>query len=120
MSLIKTDSFELAIYSRGNPQADKFALILPCKLDTKDYFGMIRHVNYFADRGYFALSFDPPGTWESHGDIELYTMTNYLMAINEVVKYYGNKTTIIIGHSRGGRMAVLAGTTNPYIKHMFQ
>lgn len=112
--LIKTDSFTLAAYSKGNPNSEKFALVLPGKLDTKDYAHMTSHVDYLSNMGYFALSFDPPGTWESPGDISLYSMTNYLKAINELIKYYGNKPTFIMGHSRGASMAILAGLRSPY------
>lgn len=115
MSLVKTKSFELAIYSKGNPTSDKLALVLPGKLDTKDYTHMISHVNLLADLGFLALSFDPPGTWESSGDIELYNVTNYVKAINELISYFGNKPTFVMGHSRGGSMAMLAGITNPTI-----
>lgn len=115
MSLVKTNSFQLAIYSQGNPNSEKLALVLPGKLDTKDYSHMRSHVDYLAKMGYFALSFDPPGTWESPGDIKLYTMTNYLKAINELINYYGNKPTLVMGHSRGGSMAIIAGATNPHI-----
>jgi len=113
--LIKTASFTLSIYVKGNPNSEKLALVLPGKLDTKDYAHMISHVNYLANLGYLALSFDPPGTWESLGDISLYNMTNYLKAISELIEYYGNKSTFIMGHSRGASMAILAGLTNPYI-----
>lgn len=113
--LIKTKSFTLATYSKGNPDSEKFALVLPGKLDTKDYAHIKSHVDYLADLGFFALSFDPPGTWESPGDISLYNTTNYLKAINELIEYYGNKQTFVMGHSRGGSMAMLSGTTNPNI-----
>src|SRR3989344_6890230 len=113
--LIKTDSFTLAAYSKGNPNSEKFALVLPGKLDTKDYAHMKSHVVYLSNMGYFALSFDPPGTWESPGDISKYSMTNYLKAINELIKYYGNKPTFIMGHSRGASMAILSGLRNPCI-----
>ncbi len=115
MNLIKTKSFELAIYTQGNPNSEKFALVLPGKLDTKDYSHMRSHVEYLANQGYFALSFDPPGTWESPGDIRLYTMTNYLKVINELIESYGNKPTFLMGHSRGGTMAILVGTSNPLV-----
>ncbi|MEK7160261.1 MAG: alpha/beta hydrolase [Patescibacteria group bacterium] len=115
MNLIKTESFQLATYSQGDSESKKLALVLPGKLDTKDYFHMKSHVKYLAIMGYFALSFDPPGTWESKGDIKLYNVTNYIKAINELIKYYGNKPTFVMGHSRGGSMAILAGTTNPNI-----
>jgi pimeloyl-ACP methyl ester carboxylesterase len=113
--LIKTKSFTLAINSKGDANSGKLALVLPGKLDTKDYAHMVSHVNFLADLGFFALSFDPPGTWESPGDIKLYNVTNYLKAINELIFYYGNKQTFVMGHSRGGSMAMFAGTANPYI-----
>ena len=91
MHVIQTDSFEIAVYSKGDINSKKFALVLPGKLDTKDYFHMKSHVDYLAHLGFFALSFDPPGTWDSPGDIRLYTMTNYLKAIHELIAYFGNR-----------------------------
>jgi alpha/beta superfamily hydrolase len=44
-------------------------------------------------------------------------MTNYLKAINELIEYFDNRPTFVVGHSRGGSMAMLAGTTNPHITH---
>ena len=103
---------------QGNSKAKKLALLLPGRLDTKDYPHMRSHVNFLAGKGYLALSFDPPGTWESAGDIKLYTMTNYLKAINELIEYFGNKPTVLMGHSRGGSMAMLAGVQNKYVTHI--
>lgn len=117
MNKISTKSFALAVYSKGDEASERIALVLPGKLDTKDYPHMRSHVDFLAEQGFFALSFDPPGTWESPGGIELYTMTNYLKAINELVEYFGNKPTILLGHSRGGSMAMLGAITNPYVTH---
>ncbi len=116
MNIVSTKTFQLAINSEVNPDSKKLALVLPGKLDTKDYAHMKSHVHYLSGLGYFAVSFDPPGTWESPGDISLYTMTNYLKAINELIEHYGNKPTFVMGHSRGGSMAMLAGITNPHIE----
>ncbi|MBU0706764.1 alpha/beta hydrolase [Patescibacteria group bacterium] len=118
MSIIKTKSFKLASYYKGDPASPKFALVLPGRLDTKDYPHMLSHVDYLASRGIFALTFDPPGTWESPGDIDLYTMTNYYKAIDELIEYYGNKPTVLIGHSRGGSLAMLAGMHNLAVSHI--
>ncbi len=115
MKIVKTKSFEIATYSQGDINSSKLALVLPGKLDTKDYSHMRSHVDHLANKGFFALSFDPPGTWESRGDIKLYTTTNYLKAIDELIEYYGNKQTLFIGHSRGATMAILAGTANPFV-----
>ncbi len=117
MKLIKTKSFELATYVRGQEKSSRLALVLPGRLDTKDYPHMQSHVEYLAGRGYLALSFDPPGTWESPGDIRLYTMTNYLKAINELIEYFGNRPTFVFGHSRGGSMALLAAIKNQDVTH---
>ena len=118
MQLIKTASFELAIYAHGEKTSSSLALVLPGKLDTKDYPHMKNHVGYLSARNYLALSFDPPGTWESPGGIELYTMTNYLKAINELIEYFGDRPTVLMGHSRGGTMAMLAGSRNDRVTHI--
>ncbi len=120
MSIIKTKSFNLAIYSRGHSSANKFALVLPGKLGTKDYPHMHSHVEYLAKKGFLALTFDPPGTWESPGDISLYTMTNYILAANELIELYGNKPTFIMGHSFGGAIALYVGLTNSSVTHFAQ
>ena len=86
MELIKTKSFELAAYSKGLITSNKLAIVLPGRLDTKDYPNIQGHVEYLAKRGFYALSFDPPGTRESLGDISLYTTTNYVKAVNEVIE----------------------------------
>ena len=116
--IVKTQSFELAIYGAGDEASSKLALVLPGRLDTKDYANMRSHVDYLATKGFYAISFDPPGTWDSPGGISLYTTTNYLLAINELIEHYDNKPTLVIGHSRGGSMALLAGTRNQYVTHM--
>jgi len=107
--MITTKNFQLAVRTFGNQAAEQLALILPGRLDTKDYSHMLAHAEYLAQRNYLSVTFDPPGTWESTGDISLYTMTNYLQAINELIEHYGNRPTLLMGHSRGGSMAVLAG-----------
>ncbi len=115
--LIKTKTFELAIYEKGDPNSSKLAIVIPGRLDTKDYIHNTSLVGYLASRGYFALSFDPPGTWESSGDIGLYTTTNCLKAVDELIEYFGCKPTLLAGHSRGGTIAMLAGPKNPHVTH---
>lgn len=117
MNLIKTQSFELAVYQKGSKKADKLALCLPGRLDTKDYAHMRSHVDFLANNGYLAVSFDPPGTWGSSGNISLYTTQNYLKAINELIEFFDNRPVVTIGHSRGGSMSMLAGVNNPHVTH---
>ena len=118
MKIIETKSFELATISRGDINSPKIALLLPGQLDTKDYAHMANHVDFLANKGYYALSFDPPGTWDSPGSIDLYTMTNYAKAINELIEFLGNRPTVLMGHSRGGSMAMLVGPDNQYVTHI--
>ena len=98
MEIIKTQSFELAILSRGDKNSEKLALILPGRLDTKDYVSCVSHADYLASKGYFAITFDPPGTWESSGTTELFTTTNYIKAVNELIAHFGDKPTLLVGH----------------------
>ena len=118
MEMIKTNSFQLAVNTAGDPNNERLMLCLPGRLDTKDYAHIQSHIDYFAEKGFFAVSFDPPGTWESSDDISLYTTPNYLIAINEIIAHYGNRPTVTLGHSRGGTMAMLAGVNNEYVTHI--
>lgn len=115
MDIIKTKSFELATFSKGNKDSEKLAILIPGRLDTKDYANFVDHAEYLVNKGFFVVAFDPPGTWESPGDISLYTTTNYIRAINELIEYFGNKPTLLLGHSRGAAVAVLASMSNPAV-----
>lgn len=118
MDLIKTKSFELAVINRGDKSADNMAIFLPGRMDTKDYAYIASHLDLLASKGFFAISFDPPGTWESPGGNELFNTTNYIKAVNELIDYFGNKPTLLLGHSRGGQVAMLVGTSNSNVTGM--
>lgn len=115
MRLVKTNSFKLAVNSKGNENSKRLAIAMPGRLDTKDYACFNSHIEYLASKGFFAVSFDPPGTWDSPGGIELFTTTNYIKAVNELIEYFGNKPTLLLGHSRGGTVSILAGASNPAV-----
>ena len=114
MEIIKTKSFELATFSRGYKNSLKSAILIPGRLDTKDYVNFVSHTEYLADSGFFVVAFDPPGTWESPGSIDLYTTTDYVKAVNELIEYFGNKPTLLLGHSRGAAVAILT-SINPSV-----
>ncbi len=115
MNIIETKSFELAVNTKGNKNSEKIAIVLPGRLDTKDYACFDIHLEFLASKGFFAICFDPPGTWESPGGIELFTTTNYIKAVNELIGYFENKPTFLMGHSRGGTISILAGVSNPNV-----
>ncbi len=114
MEIVKTKSFELAIFSKGDKNSPKLAILNPGRLDAKNYVNFVSHAEYLASRGFFVVAFDPPGVWESHGSIDLYTTTNYIKAVNELIEYFGNRPTLLLGHSRGATVAILA-SANPNI-----
>ncbi len=115
MKIIKTKSFELATTIKGDQHVEKIAILCPGRLDTKDYQNFQTHSDYLATKGYLAIAFDPPGTWESPGGIELFTTTNYIKAVNELIEYFGNKPTLLLGHSRGAAVSLLVAKENPKV-----
>lgn len=115
MPSITTQSYELALYEQGSADAPQCAVVLPGRLESKNYAHITAHVDTLAELGYHALAFDPPGSWESPGSIESYTVTNYLAALNEIIEYYGNKPTLLVGHSLGGSVAILAAAHNTHV-----
>ncbi|KKQ27797.1 MAG: Alpha/beta hydrolase fold protein [Candidatus Magasanikbacteria bacterium GW2011_GWC2_37_14] len=115
MNIIKTKSFELAVNIKGDPSSTKLAILIPGRLDTKDYCNFVSHANYLVSKSFFVVAFDPPGTWDSPGGIDIYSTTNYIIAVNELIEYFGNKSTLLLGHSRGAATAILAGAPNPNV-----
>jgi pimeloyl-ACP methyl ester carboxylesterase len=107
----------LAANIRGNSDADRLAVLLPGLVDTKDYPHMRDHVERLSrELGCLAISFDPPGTWDSEGSIgKNYTVTNYLEAIDEVIEFFDQRETLLAGHSLGGRLAFIAADRNPNV-----
>ncbi|MCA9308870.1 alpha/beta hydrolase [Candidatus Saccharibacteria bacterium] len=114
MELIQTKSFQIAANTKGDPDAGKLALLLPGRLDTKDYANFVSHLDYLSERGYYTVAIDPPYTWDSPGDLENYTTTNYVKAVNELIDHFGSRPTLLLGHSRGGATAMLA-SPNPVV-----
>ena len=115
MELVKTKSFELATFSKGNQESRRLAILMPGRLDTKDYINFVSHAEYLASRDFYVVAFDPPGTWESPGGVELFTTTNYIKATDELIEYFGKKPTLLLGHSRGAAVAILVGESNPAV-----
>lgn len=108
-------------YIPENKSCNKLAVILPGFLDSKDYEHYSSLGKFLATKDYLSVSFDPSGTWESSGDIGLYSMTQYMNDINNVIKYSQenfNKNfseIIMIGHSLGGRIALIYAARNKNI-----
>jgi len=87
---------------------------MPGRLDTKDYANFVSHLDFLANHGFYTVAIDPPYSWDSPGELKDYTTSNYLKAVNELIDYFGNRPTLLLGHSRGGATAILA-STNPAV-----
>lgn len=89
----------------------KVAILLSGYLDSPDYL----HIKIFAERltllGYKVICLDPCNLWNG-GDISNYTITNYVKQVEKVVNaeaVHNPEDIIVIGHSLGGFVAILAG-----------
>ena len=87
---------------------------MPGRLDTKDYANFVSHAKYLSQKGFLVVAIDPPTTWDSPGNLSNYTTTSYVQSINEVIEYFGNRPTLLLGHSRGGATAMLS-SVNPAV-----
>jgi len=109
---IKTgNNHELAAVIHHPTKDDgKLAILLPGYLDTKGHKHMRHHAKALAKHGLTAVRFDPAGTWESGGEIEQYSITQYLKDVSAVVAFMYTKNNydncVIIGHSLGGLVAI--------------
>lgn len=108
MQVIKTKSFEIAASIVGIPNSSRVALLMPGRLDTKDYVNFVSHSEHLAKKGFLTIAFDLPGTWDSPGDLADYTTSMYLQVVDELIDCMGGKSTLLLGHSRGGATAMLA------------
>lgn len=93
------------------------AVLLPGFLDTKDYQHLVLLGNALAKAGYVVIRFDPVGTWHSSGAEKDYSMTQYLRDVRSVIIWAKKRWTvtgiILLGHSMGGRIALLSAAKIP-------
>ncbi len=65
----------------------------------------------FIELGYTAERIDPCNVWSS-GNINNYTITNYLKQVEERISSYVDEhpqEVILVGHSLGGLVSIIAG-----------
>ncbi len=67
MQLIQTENFQIAVNVKGDPDAAKIAILMPGRLDTKDYANFVSHLDFFVSSGFYAVAIDPPYSWDSPG-----------------------------------------------------
>ena len=111
--IIRTASFELAMTTRGDEGSPRIAFVLPGLLDTKDYLHIVTLQEALAAKGFFAVSLDAPGTWESGGDISVYSLQSYEKAVLELHEHFDKKPVVFAGHSFGGFLSLKLGSSIP-------
>lgn len=90
----------------------KVALLLPGYLDSPDYLHMLTFEKRLKELGYTVERLDPCHIWRT-GDLENYTVTNYVNQVRERVASYVDQNPeeiVLIGHSMGGFTAIIAGS----------
>jgi pimeloyl-ACP methyl ester carboxylesterase len=114
MQILETQNFTIAANISGNANASKIAILMPGRLDTKDYANFVSHADYLSRSDFLVVAIDPPTTWDSPGELSNYTTTSYVQAVTELIDYFGNRPTLLLGHSRGGAAAMLC-SANPAV-----
>ena len=90
----------------------KLALLLPGYLDSPDYLHMKTFDIGLKKMGYTTEKLDPCDLWKT-GDTKDYTITNYIEQIKNTIDSYKSQNpseVILIGHSMGGFVAIVAGS----------
>ncbi|MFA5136195.1 MAG: hypothetical protein WC489_02280 [Patescibacteria group bacterium] len=95
----------------------RLALLLPGFLDSPDYTHLTTFEKRLLELGYTVDRIDACNLW-STGNVNNYSITNYLKQVEERILSYSDKKPeeiILIGHSLGGLISIIAGSRNPLV-----
>ncbi len=95
----------------------KVALLLPGYLDSPDYLHLITFEKRLKELGYTVERLDVCNLWKT-GDVENYTISNFIKQIKERVDYCKTQNPeeiILIGHSNGAFTSIIAGAMIPEV-----
>lgn len=120
LSIPTTFGYPLNSWQIGNTSADALAILMPGFLDSKDYPHLKQLGEELADNGWLAIGFDALGVWGSKAPIELYTMSNWLSEIEQLIawakhRYSSIDKVVVVGHSMGGKLSLHYAATHPEI-----
>jgi len=97
---------------------NKLAVIMPGRLDSKDYEHLVALSNELGAIGYDTLRFNPTGTWGSSGQISDYCVSQYLKDTDSVIDWANSSNkrkyddVVLLGHSLGGQVAMVYAATH--------
>ena len=89
----------------------KIALLLPGYLDSPNYLHLVTFEKRLKELGYTVERLDPCNLWKT-GNVGVYSVTNYIEQIRERIEFFKTQNpeeAILIGHSLGGFISILAG-----------
>lgn len=107
-----------SIHKPRDKGQNKLAVILPGFLDSKDYPSLVQLGKDLSKLGFTVVRFNPTGTWDSGGNMEEYSVSQYLKDIQCVVDQMVLKNNrpfkeiIVLGHSLGAMVSILYGVRN--------
>lgn len=103
-------------------KTDKLAILCPGYLDYKDYAHLSSLSHSLSKDGYTVVRFDPTGTWDSDGDISMFSLSQYLEDIKNVLEYMLDsskfKNILLGGHSLGGSVSLIYATIDHRISQV--
>lgn len=95
----------------------KVALLLPGYLDSPDYLHLVTFEKRLKELGYVVERLDACNLWKT-GDVENYTITNFIKQIKERVDFYKSQNPeeiLLLGHSNGAFTSIVAGARIPEV-----
>ncbi len=95
----------------------KVALLLPGYLDSPDYLHLVTFEKRLEELGYIVERLDACNLWKT-GDVENYTITNFIKQIRDRVDFYKNQNPeeiLLLGHSNGAFTSIVAGARIPEV-----
>ena len=95
----------------------KLAILLPGYLDSPDYLHFTIFTRRLNDLGYSVVRLDPCRVWQT-GDTNDYSISHYLKDVREVIDAHHShdlEEVILIGHSLGGFVSIIAGSRFPEV-----
>ncbi len=121
LSIPTSFHYPLSAWQIGDTQSKKFVVLMPGFLDSKDYPHLKELGKKLAENDWLAIGFDALGVWESKAPIELYSMTNWLSELEQLIawskkQYPSIQTVVLMGHSMGGKLSLHYAATHPEIK----
>ena len=99
-----------------NPSGDNFVLLLHGWGGSLNSFRGLE--NYLLSQNYSVINLDFPGFGNSDNPLETYCLDDYVKIVTEMLDFLNIKQLAVVGHSFGGRVALLLASSTNYINKL--